>query len=103
MSFSELLVVILILFVVLKPEDIPKLAGFLKSLHKSIFKIKSQFKKEFLDISDKVAFDPKDKDTINFYLTKISELGSEYEGDYDINKVKSFYHKILKEDQTGGK
>jgi len=97
MSFSEVLVVIIIGVLVLKPED-------LKALIKNFY----QLKRYLTDLKDQI-FAPlqaeldqleestcQDRDEINFYLEKIASLNQQYEGDYSLEKVKKYYYDILK-------
>lgn len=101
MSLSELLVIILVAFLVMKPEDLPKIIRKIKEF-KDFF---TKTKKEMISYIDP---DSKDKDIaseeptpeeieqINFYLEKIARLGGEYEGQYSLSKIRNHYHKLIR-------
>jgi Sec-independent protein translocase protein TatA len=97
MSLFELLVIFVVAFLVVKPEDLPQIAKKVKDFYKFFTKTKTEILSYFdLSHQDSVAVDD-DIDQINFYLEKITNLGGEYEGEYSLNKIKDHYQKIVQE------
>ena len=97
MSLFELLVIFVVAFLVVKPEDLPQIAKKVKDFYKFFTKTKTEILSYFdLSHQDSVAVDD-DIDKINFYLEKITNLGEEYEGEYSLNKIKNYYQKIVQE------
>ncbi len=92
MSFSEILVVLVVAILVLKPEDIPVVFKKIKGAYNYIFSIKKEIEKSVEKLSDSEEIE---KDEINFYLKKIVACDASYEGDYSLSDIKSFYHKLL--------
>ncbi|MBP7190566.1 MAG: twin-arginine translocase TatA/TatE family subunit [Rickettsiaceae bacterium] len=89
MSLSEILVVLLVALFVIKPEDIPGIAKYIKKTLRYFRKIRSE-------IISAVEDDDHDVAEINKYLSKITAIGEKYEGSYDLEEIKAYYHKILK-------
>jgi len=97
MSLFELLVIFVVAFLVVKPEDLPQIAKKVKDFYKFFTKTKTEILSYFdLSHQDSVAVDD-DIDQINFYLEKITNLGEGYEGEYSLNKIKDHYQKIVQE------
>jgi len=101
MSLFEFLVVIIVGILVVKPEDLPKILTKFKEIRAFIENTKKEIMSHLDPISElkEVALENlnQDMDQINFYLEKISNLGSEYDGDYSLTSIKNHYHKIIKE------
>ena len=95
MSFSELLVVFFVGVFLIKPADIPTIYKKLREIFLYFNTVKNEILKEL----DKLAPDTKDdhdsREQINFYLQKIMELDEVYNGDYSLNDVRAFYHRLL--------
>lgn len=89
MSFSEILLVLVVVLLVVKPEDLPEILSNCKKfslyLQKAKNDIMALFEDEIEDIGE-----------INKYLLKISALDARYDGEYKLPEIKSFYHKLLK-------
>ena len=92
MSLFELLVICIVAFLVIKPEDLPQI-GFYSFFTKTKTEIISYFD---LDQKSDIVVDD-DIDQINFYLEKIANLGGGYEGEYSVSKVRDHYQKLVKE------
>lgn len=95
MSLFELLVVFLVIFLVLKPEDLPKVIKKLKELRAFITNAKSEIA-HYLDITNEAKELDEDIEKINFYLEKIASMGAEYQGEYSIEAIKAYYHSLIK-------
>ena len=103
MSYSEIMVIIIIFLLLFKPKDIPQIIQQLQRIYFSLY----DFKKRLLiywnmNILTKVTNNKfihknffNQVDRINFYLQKISDLNEEYRGDYSINSVKAYYLKLI--------
>lgn len=95
MSISELVVIFVVAFLVLKPEDLPQIAKKLKDFYSFFTRTKTEIMSCFdLNHQDAVV---DDLDQMNFYLEKIANLGRDYEGEYSLNNVKDYYQKIIKD------
>jgi Sec-independent protein translocase protein TatA len=88
MTFGEILVVLIVALLVTKPSDIPVIIKYIRGIVSYLRKMQSEILR-YLDEDD-------DLEEINKYLSKISDLGFKYEGDYKISSIKSYYHDIIK-------
>jgi Sec-independent protein translocase protein TatA len=94
MSFLEILVVLLIAVIILKPEDYVSLIKNIRSLYKYFRSVRSEIETEISKITD--SDDSKiSSDEVNFYIQKILDLNEKYIGDYSLEDVKAQYHKLL--------
>ncbi len=96
MSISEFFVVIIVAFILIKPEDLPYIIKQIKKVRRFFSNIKNDVTSSF----DKNLFNEDDEleiEQTNKYLSKIASLGKKYEGNYNLSDIKSFYHKLLKE------
>lgn len=105
MSLFELIIVLIVGFLVTKPEDFPKILSKFKEIRAFI----TNTKKEIMSHLDPVSeleeslhegissnLD-EEMDQMNFYLEKIANLGAEYEGEYSLSSIKEHYRKIVKD------
>jgi hypothetical protein len=88
MSILEILIILLVAVLVLKPEDIPLIIRFINNIRSYFLGIQIDIMKQFEE--------PSDAEEMNRYLGKIIELDGKYDGKYDIHTIKSYYHKLLK-------
>ena len=102
MSLFELIVILLVGFLMIKPEDLPKLIKKFKEVRLFI----TNTKKEIISHIDPLADSKQNKQSkdldyameqMNFYLEKIANLDSEYEGDYSLSSVKEHYRRLINE------
>ena len=106
-SYSEMIVIAIVILCVIKPKDITHI----KTIVKSILEIFNDIKILIHDVIDKIdtKYSIKDQrnnktdifnidhaDEINFYISKIIDLGQIYEGEYDLSKIRKYYYEILK-------
>jgi len=96
MSLLELLVVLLVCFLVVKPDDIPKIFTKFKELRSFITNTKKEILSHIDPDYDKSPIEGS-IEQINFYLAKIAKIGAEYEGEYSLEAIKKHYRKITKE------
>ena len=99
MSLFEFLVVIIVGILVIKPEDLPKIIAKLKEMRVFINNTKKEIMSHLDPISElkesSLEEFNQDMDQVNFYLGKIANLGSEYNGDYSLGSIKDHYHKLV--------
>ncbi len=98
MSLFELLVVFVVAFLVLKPEDVPHIAKKIKDFY-NFFTITKAEITSYLDLDQKSSIKKVDEDIdqINFYLGKIANLGEKYEGEYSLTKIRDYYRKCQRQ------
>ncbi|MDF2965947.1 MAG: hypothetical protein K0Q51_1335 [Rickettsiaceae bacterium] len=93
-SFSEIIVVLIVAVLVLKPEDVPILAKKFKELKNYFIDFKKEINKNIDQLTDQADITKaaeEDIEEINFYLKRIVELGSSYNGNYDLEEIRSHY------------
>lgn len=88
MSIAEILVILVIAIIVIKPEDMPTILKYIKGIRRYLRSLSS-------DIMSKLDED-EDPEEINQYLEKIMALGDKYEGEYELELIKKHYSKLLK-------
>lgn len=98
MSLGEMLVVVLVAIMVMKPSDIPVILDKIRQL-KSYFlntkeEVISYINKE-IEINDKDIVE--DISEINFYLEKIISINGHYDGTYDLEKLKTKHQELIKD------
>jgi Sec-independent protein translocase protein TatA len=97
MSLFELLVIFIVAFLVVKPEDLPKIIKKIKEFNRFFTKTKQDIISHFDPDANEHDVVIKDEiDQINFYLEKIASLGSEYEGEYSLEKIRDHHRKLVK-------
>jgi Sec-independent protein translocase protein TatA len=101
MSIFEILVVMIVALLVVKPEDMPKIISKLKELREFVTKTKKEIFSHFdPDINTK-SLKNKSEDLssqmeqMNYFLEKIGDLDSEYSGEYSLSSVKEHYRKLM--------
>lgn len=101
MSFFEILVVLIVSLLVIKPEDIPQIIKKAKEFRAFITDTKKEIFAHFDPEMNIKANQNATKDLdmqmeqMNFYLEKISDLGAEYKGEYSLELVKEHYRKLM--------
>jgi Sec-independent protein translocase protein TatA len=95
MSLFELLVVLLVSFLVIKPEDLPKIAKKIRYFRSFITDTKKEII-SYLDLDDKEVELSADTERMNFYLEKIADMESDYKGEYSIESIKKHYNSLIK-------
>ena len=98
MSISELLVVVIICVLVLKPEDMFNILRKLKELKNQWYDTKQSIISQIESLGDTqdkpLHINDEDMERMNFYLAKITALGQEYQGRYSLEEVRDYYRKI---------
>ena len=93
MSLFELLVILLVGFLVIKPEDLPKIFVKIKELRSFMTDTKNVI---INHIDPKLESIEDDMEQMNYYLEKIAKIGSEYEGEYSLQAIKDYYRNLVK-------
>ncbi len=98
MSFAELLVVFLVATIVLSPKEIKQILFYFQKIQSTFYNIKKDLLENIVSENQDLI---KDRDLglaevekINFYLTQISNSGSIYQGEYDLEKIKTHYEAL---------
>lgn len=103
MSLEEILVVLVVAILVMKPQDIAVIIKQLKRFKHQIRDMQntalSYIDDEFKKI-DEVSQDnlqQDDVEEINFYLEKIINIDGKYEGDYSAQHIKAKYRELIQQ------
>ena len=105
LSLSEIVVVIIVCIIVVKPKDIPTIIKYFRKFKILIKNLQSEFYHVIKDLDSNITNNSTANNTqffeeqvqeLNYYLEKIHDSGIRYNGDYEINEVKTFYFKKLK-------
>lgn len=91
MSFFELLVVLVVIILVVKPDDIPQIINTIGQFYSQLVKFKSSLFSQFRpnDVLDQA-------EDMNFYLEQICNIEGKYDGEYDIVSIKHKYDELVK-------
>ena len=105
-SFAEMIVVLIIAVLVIKPQDLPLIAKKFKEIKLYFVKLKTEVENNFNLLTEESNSQnsiqnsddntKEDIDEINFYLTKIVELGSTYTGSYSLQEIREHYKVVQK-------
>ncbi|HJK86329.1 MAG TPA: DUF2672 domain-containing protein [Candidatus Megaira endosymbiont of Nemacystus decipiens] len=102
MSFFEIIVIFLVSLFLVKPEDakhiLKQFRNFKKASNKffSSLAIPSLFTEEIKANDQEHKLFDDEAEQVNLYLKKILRLGHEYDGEYSLENVKSFYESIIR-------
>jgi Sec-independent protein translocase protein TatA len=99
MSFFEMIIVLILGVVILKPEDLKSIAKFIKNFIHYFQNFKNEMISTITEEDDHREIDK----NINFYLEKIITMSGKYKGEYEIGAVKAYYHKLLLEEHLKDK
>lgn len=99
MSLFEILLILAVALLVMKPEDIPKIAKTLMNFKRYMDNAKKEIM-SYVDLEQESAtshIKPLENqiEQMNFYLQKIADLGDDYEGIYDLDAIKKHYRKLV--------
>ncbi|MES2215618.1 MAG: DUF2672 domain-containing protein [Pseudomonadota bacterium] len=92
MSITEILLILIIAVLVLKPEDIPSIFKNIRAARKYL----QGLYKDIMHHLEEPKNSPENVNEMNKYLGKIIELEGKYDGKYEIDDIKAYYHKLLK-------
>ncbi len=92
MSFSELIVVLIVILLVVRQEDIPVILSKFNQI-KNYF---DNIKKEIFDsLNESTEIESHDTELLNFYLQKIILIESHYDGEYSLKQLRDKYNKLM--------
>lgn len=96
-SIGEIFVVAIIALLVVKPEEVPHLLRRALKIKDSFFSVVSDVKTSIFSVASAMHEEvPSDEmEEMNLYLKKIMQRGKEYSGEYNLNSVKRFYHRMV--------
>jgi len=98
MSIGEILVILIVALLVIKPEDIPIITKKLLYFRTYITNLKNEI---FEGVAEELPSDSKliDKelDEFNFYLEKIIKIEGNYHGEYELSALKKRYNKLVED------
>ena len=104
MSLGEIAVIFFVAFLVLSPSDIKKLLQYIKKtkrcflhIEHNVHRIVSQELSKIEDSKDDITSELHD---INYYMKKIIDLGSAYQGSYDLDSVRNYYEKLISKNKS---
>ncbi|GAB4169552.1 MAG: hypothetical protein Tsb006_7550 [Rickettsiaceae bacterium] len=85
---------------VMKPEDGPKVLAKIRDIKAFIANMKQEIIAQIApDLNVPTTFNDdklaQEMDQINFYLSKIANLGAEYEGEYSLDSIKGHYRRLM--------
>lgn len=99
MSFSEILVILIVSAFCIKPQDIKEILTQIRHFRQFI-KSNQQRINAYLELDEEQnrasIMSDCGLDEMNGYLAKILSLGHEYSGEYNIDEIKKYYHSIKK-------
>ena len=102
MSIFEILVILIVSMLIIKPEDVNCLISsinktriFITDIHNRVLHYLNQeeTRQNYYQSSENLTDDKIEQ--INFYLRKIGELNDQYTGVYSLEKVKEHYHSLV--------
>jgi Sec-independent protein translocase protein TatA len=98
-SFGEIIVILIVILLFINPKDIPHIIKYIKYIKSHFNKLHSEFESitnKILSETEPIAFnEKKELDEINHLLKEICDNGGQYDGDYDLKKIKIEHKKII--------
>ncbi|MDX2050497.1 MAG: DUF2672 domain-containing protein [Rickettsiaceae bacterium] len=99
MGLGEIAIIILLAVLVFEPSDYKRVVKFLVNLTKRIDTTKKDIELEIEKIissNDEMHdLSSLDAEEINFYLNKIISLDHNYKGEYNLKKIRAYYHSLV--------
>ncbi|WP_341757542.1 DUF2672 domain-containing protein [Candidatus Tisiphia endosymbiont of Ditula angustiorana] len=97
MSLGEILVVMLVALIVMKPEDIPSIIKKIQEFKLYCSAIKNQalgYITKDLKIDNDIL--KNNAEQLNFYLERIINIQGYYDGNYSLDELKAKYDELIK-------
>jgi len=101
MSLGEIAIIIVVAIFVCKPEDIKfmvkafyRLKAYLQDIKQEII---SPIQEEVEKIKASDLNTQEELEEMNFYLEKLTALNESYNGEYCLDSIKKYYHKLIRE------
>lgn len=101
MSLAEILVVLLVAGLVIKPNDIQMLLKKFREIKKQIYDVQNNIisyienENEGSQRKNADEFKLVDVEAMNYYLKKIISISGKYEGDYSFHDIKQKYNQLI--------
>lgn len=98
MSFSEILVILIVSVFCIKPQDLKEILDYIRQFRRFI-KTNQQKINSYLELDEGQRgsiISDLGLNEMNIYLAKILSLGYEYSGEYNIDEIKKYYESIKK-------
>ncbi len=102
MSLAEILVVILVAVLVIKPEDIPVIIKKIRHFKLYCSSIKNQALESItkdLKIDDNIL--EENIEQLNFYLERVINIQGYYDGNYSLKELRSKYNELMEKEKIG--
>jgi Sec-independent protein translocase protein TatA len=100
MSIGELIVILIIGLLVIKPEDIPGIIRLFGKISGKIHRLKNETLGSINSHSVErvtILSSFEEAQRINFFITKISEMGFDYIGEYDVETLRVKYNDLMRD------
>ncbi len=97
MSLGEILVVMLVALIVMKPEDIPNIIKKIQEFKLYCSAVKNQalvYITKDLEIDNDIV--ENNAEQLNFYLERIINIQGYYDGNYSLDELKVKYDELIK-------
>ena len=98
-SFGEIIVILIVILLFINPKDIPYIIKYIKYIKSHFNNLNSEFESitnKIVSETESITFnDKQDLDEINHLLKEICDNGGQYDGDYDLKKIKIEHKKII--------
>ncbi|MDX1916595.1 MAG: DUF2672 domain-containing protein [Rickettsiaceae bacterium] len=98
MSLGEIIVILIVAIIALKPSDYSNIAIYIRDLYKYYINFRRYLEREIHNIANDASLEELQEEQINFYLQKIFEMNQRYNGEYSLEAIRKYYYKILLED-----
>ena len=96
MSGGEIIIILLVLILIIKPEDLPKLLSIFRKI-KMYFDVLQSEVSQCMSEIEQEAIQLTEEEKINIYLARIIDLGYVYEGELNFKEIQQFYYKLLQD------
>lgn len=99
-SFAEIVIVLLVAILVIKPEDVPSIIKFFRNLKNQIFGIKKEFHQAYHEIENELEISGKLTEEEFTYIE--NEQGEKFKS-YDIQELLELNSKSKKDEENDAK
>jgi Sec-independent protein translocase protein TatA len=97
MSLEEILVIIIVAILLIKPEDLPIIFTKIQSFQQYLAALKRDLYSSLNHITKESVALKQDTQEINFYLHRIIDIVGFYDGDYSIESLKTRYNELVQQ------
>ena len=100
LSFSEIIVILIVMLLIVNPKDIPSIVKYLKKVKSKFNNLNSELHSVINNLSsesDSISLNNnEDLNEINILLKEICDNGGRYDGEYDLKQIRKTHKKIVK-------